>query len=180
MTTLHTILSAAALGIVVVTSGCLHHPGLLECVPGSDDEACWQSGRSDDAGRLRHHVVERVTPAARCDLVEVEQSSFAADGTLIARVVEQKRCRVVERRTTDTYDLVGNTVVRTIEIDLDHDDRFDTVRTLELPMTDSDRTYALSTGAARYASLAEARDRAGWNAPARANRKSSRGQMAKK
>lgn len=180
MTTLHTILSAVALTSVVVTSGCLHHPRSLDCVPGSDDETCVQSGRTDEAGRLRHHIVERVTPGDRCDLVKVEQSSFDARGTLIAHVTEEKRCRVVERRITDEYDLQHDLVLRTVQIDLDHDDRFDTVKMLELPMSQDDRIFALSTSVARFASLAEARDRAGWDQATHANRKGSRGQMARR
>jgi hypothetical protein len=162
MTTLHQILSAVALTSVVVTSGCLHHPQLLDCVPGAGENQCWQSSRTDDAGHLRHHVVERVTPGDRCDMLAVEQSSFDERGALVARVIEERRCRVIERRITDSYDFVAGTIERTVEIDLDHDDRFDTVRTLELPMTADDRVFALTTSVERFASLAEARDRASW------------------
>jgi hypothetical protein len=165
MTTFHNILAAVALVSTVVTSGCLHHPQLLPCAAGTGEEQCWQSSRSDEDGRLRHHIVERVTPGDRCDVVAVEQSSFDEKGALVQHVVEERRCRVTERRTTDRYDLAANEIVRTIEIDRDHDDQFDTMQTLELPMTSDDRLFAMTTSVERFASLAEARDRASWKSP---------------
>lgn len=162
MTTFHRIKSAVALALIVVTSGCLHHSQLLDCVPGAGESQCWQSSRTDEDGHLRHHVIERVTPGDRCDTVAVEQSSFDERGALVARVIEERRCRVIDRRITDSYDLVAGTIVRTVETDRDHDDRFDTVQTLELPLTADDRVFALTTSVGRFASLAEARDRASW------------------
>jgi hypothetical protein len=179
MTTFHrNITAAVALASIVVTSGCLHHPELLACVPGAGETECWQSSRTDEAGHLRHHVVERVTPGDRCDTLAVEQSSFDARGALVAHVVEERRCRVIERRTTDRYDLVAGVIVRDVEIDLDHDDEFDTVKTLELPMSAEQRVFALTTSVERFASLAEARDRASWKRGTPTN--DGRGQMAKR
>jgi len=157
MTTFHRILSGMALTSFVVMSGCLHHPELLPCVPGAGERECWQSSRADDDGRLRHHVVERVADGDRCDTVTVEQSSFDERGALIAHVVEERRCRVVERRTTDQYDLVAGVIMREVEVDLDHDDQFDTVQTIELPMSADQRVFALTTGVERFADLEEAR-----------------------
>ena len=177
MTTLHNILAALALTSVVVTSGCLHHPQLLTCVPDAGETECWQSGREDERGRLRHHIVVRVTPGDRCDLVAVEQSSFDERGALVARVIEEKRCRVIERRTTDRYDLVAGKIVREIEIDLDHNDQFDTVKTVELPMSAEERVFALTASVERFASLADARDREAQ--PSRTPAKDSRGVLAR-
>ena len=170
MTTFHRVLSGLALTSVVVTSGCLHHPELLACVPAAGERECWQSSRADEEGRLRHHVVERVTAGERCDTVAVEQSSFDEKGALIAHVVEERKCRVIERRTTDHYDLALGIIVREVQIDLDHDDRFDTVQTLELPMSADQRVFALTTSVERFANLEEAR-----GTPS----KSSRGALAK-
>jgi hypothetical protein len=152
----------AVLPVATFAPGCLHHhadpihgraSGLRDCEPGPGETSCVESSRLDDRGILRHHVVERVTPGDRCDLIVVEQASFDARGVLVEQVTEQRRCGVVDQRVAERFDLVAGVVERHIQRDDDHDDIFDLERRWEVAMTEPLRSLALSTGLARLARL---------------------------
>lgn len=115
---------ALLLGLVA-SAGCLHHPDIAPCRTGPGESECWVSSRHDGDGRLRHVVVERITPAPRCDKVIVVQDSFDENGMLVAHAVDERRCQVVEHRRIDRYDLTAGEVRRDIWLDRNHDDEFD-------------------------------------------------------
>lgn len=158
-----------ALPLATLGSGCLHHfvggpgraggargpatGGMHACPTRGDESSCVESSRVDANGTLRHHVVERTTPGDRCDLVVVEQASFDPTGILIERVIEDRRCRVVDRRVSTRYDVQAGVVEHRVRRDEDHDDVFDTDRVVRVPMTDQVRVLAQTTAAARMARL---------------------------
>jgi hypothetical protein len=134
------ILGLAALASLV-TAGCLHHDNMAACTPRPGESECWQSSRRDADGRVRHLIVERRTSGPRCDEVRIEQSSFDENDELIERVVEERRCGVVDHRTIDRYDLAAGELERAIWTDSDHDDQFDRyeTQTVTLPKSPEDR-----------------------------------------
>lgn len=151
----------AALPVASFGSGCLHNfaprhaaTGTLHCAVRPGETSCVESSRFDDAGMLRHHVVERTTPGDRCDLVTVEQASFDATGVLIQRVIEDRRCRVVDRRVSTEYDLVAGVVEHRAQFDEDHDGALDTDEVTRMAMTRQIRALAQTTGRARMAHIA--------------------------
>jgi hypothetical protein len=146
----------AMLPVAGLTPGCLHHhavspeaSGMLACEAGPTESSCFESSRFDPRGMLRHHIVERTIPGDRCDLVVVEQASFDDSGVLIERVVEDRRCRVVDQRVTTRYDLETGLVEHRVERDHDHDDRIDHDRTTRVAMSSRVRDQALVSGRAR-------------------------------
>lgn len=155
--TLWAALLAATLG-----TGCLHHhrsarpttSGVLACAVRPGETSCVESSRFDEGGVLRHHVVERTTPGDGCDLVVVEQASFDERGTLVQRVIEDRRCAVVDRRISTRYDVDTGVVEHRVERDEDHDDQMDYQRVARVAMTRQVRALAVSTGQARTAHLA--------------------------
>jgi hypothetical protein len=147
--------------VAVVAPGCLHHhriapsaTGLLACETRPGESACYESSRFDERGMLRHHVVERTTPADRCDLVVVEQTSYDELGTMIERVQEDRRCRVVDRRVTTRYDLDTGVIEHRVQRDDDHDDQLDHDQTTRVAMNDRVRTVALTSGRTQMAHIA--------------------------
>lgn len=148
----------SALPVATLGSGCLHHvaatpaqSGVLACQTEGDETSCVESSRFDGNGTLRHHVVERTTPGDRCDLVVVEQASFDATGILLEKVVEDRRCRVVDRSVSTRYDMSAGVVEHRVQRDEDHDAAFDFDRVVRVPMTKQIRALAQTTGAARMA-----------------------------
>jgi|LNFM01.1.fsa_nt_gb hypothetical protein len=151
----------AVLPVATLGSGCLHHhatqaetSGVLACAPAPGESACYESSRFDDNGTLRHHVVERTTPGDSCDLVNIEQTAFDASGTLVERIVEDRRCRVVERTISTRYDLDAGVVEHRVRRDEDHDAELDFDTTTRVAMTERVRSLALATGRTRSARLA--------------------------
>jgi hypothetical protein len=150
----------SVLPVATLGSGCLHHvaatpasSGVLACQTQGDETSCVESSRFDGSGTLRHHVVERTTPGERCDLVVVEQASFDATGVLVQRVVEDRRCRVVDRSVSTRYDMSAGIVEHRVQRDDDHDAEIDFDRVVRVPMTKQVRALAKTTGAARMARL---------------------------
>jgi len=133
---------ACLVGLIAIT-GCTHHRNMAACTPAPGESECWRSSRRDASGRVRHVVVERVTPRPRCDEVRIEKSSYDERGVLVQRVVEDQRCRVVDHRTVDRYDLAEGELERAIWIDTDHDDRFDRFEAHTVRMSESQRAFAL-------------------------------------
>jgi hypothetical protein len=149
-----------ALPVATLGAGCLHHvaatptqSGVLACATHGDESSCVESSRFDASGTLRHHVVERTTPGEQCDLVVVEQASFDATGILVEKVVEDRRCRVVDRSVSTRYDMSAGMVEHRVQRDDDHDAQFDFERVVRVPMTKQVRALAQTTGAIRMARL---------------------------
>jgi len=149
----------AALASLAALSGCLHHRDVVPCKARVGESECWESSRSDARGRLRHVVIERVTPAPRCDKVWVEQDSFDENGVLVERAVDERRCGVVDRRTIDRYDLAHGELEHEVWIDSNHDDRFDRVVVHHVPLSAPQRSMALHANAIEEAELATAHHR---------------------
>jgi hypothetical protein len=139
---------------IVAASGCLHHRTMVACATAPGESECWESARTDADGRLQHHIVERVTPGVECDTAVIEQTSFA-DGMVIQRVKDTRRCRVVDHRITDRYELSTGRLHRVVAEDLDHDDRFDVTRAYEVALSQGQRLFALTTGWQRMVRLQE-------------------------
>ena len=135
------ILSLAAAAALAATAACLHYDNMAPCKPRPGESECWQSSRRDADGQVRHVIVERRTSAPRCDEVRIEQSSFDENDELVQRVVEERRCGVVDHRTIDRYDLAAGQLERAIWTDSDHDDQFDRyeTQTVQLPSSTEDR-----------------------------------------
>jgi hypothetical protein len=132
---------ATLLGLVAIT-GCLHHNDVAACAPNPGETECWVSSRRDADGRLRHVVIERVTPADRCDKVLVVQDSFDERGVLVAHAVDERRCRVIEQRRVDRYDLAAGEIRRDIWLDTNHDDAFDRFVGQTVHVSESERDFA--------------------------------------
>ena len=95
---------------------------------------------------MRHVTVERVALGDGCDRVEIEHNAFDANGQLVGRVVELRRCGVTDRRAEYTYDFDRGVVSTRVYLDLNHDDEFDVVHRSEHPMTEEQRTILTSAG----------------------------------
>lgn len=163
-----------ALPVATLGSGCLHHvaaspatSGVLACETKGDETSCVESSRFDGNGTLRHHVVERTTDGDRCDLVVVEQASFDATGILLEKVVEDHRCRVVDRSISTRYDISAGMVEHRVQRDDDHDAQFDFDHVVTVPMTKQIRALARTSGATRMARIEAgiSEDRGGPPAP---------------
>jgi hypothetical protein len=148
--------------VAVVAPGCLHHyavaptaSGVLTCETRPGESSCIESSRFDERGMLRHVVVERTTPGPRCDLVTVEQTSYDAMGTMIERVLEDRHCRVVDRRITIAYDVDADVIEHRVQRDENHDDQIDYDRTTVVPMNDRIRMVAATSGRARMAEITQ-------------------------
>lgn len=142
MTRFARLLSLAALALVAAASGCTHHADLHACTPGAGERECWESELVDPSGRVRGHSIERSTPGARCDLIVVDRLAYDEAGMVTARVVEEQRCRVVERRITERFDLRTGELELEIAIDEDHDARMDVVSVDRRPMTAAQQAFA--------------------------------------
>lgn len=130
---------------------------MVPCATAPGESECWESARIDDDGKLQHHIVERVTPGVDCDTAVIEQTSFK-DGMVIQRVEDTRRCRIVDHRVTDRYELRSGRLHREIAEDLDHDDRFDVVRDYEVALSRGQRLFAVTTGWQRMVRLQERLD----------------------
>lgn len=128
--------------LAVLVAGCLHHANLAPCPTEATETECWESSRDDRQGHTRHRVVERIVPDTPCDRVRVEQTTFDPDGNMSERVVDERRCGVVDRRIVDRYDIGTGQVVRTVSTDTNHDDRFDRVFVARMPAVDAARADA--------------------------------------
>lgn len=129
------VLSLAA----VLGAGCLHSPNMEACHPTGAESACWVSSEVSERSGNEYVVVERVTVGDVCDRIEIESSTFDANAVLRERVVEVRRCGVTDRRTEYEYDLDRGVISTRIELDTNHDDQFDVVRSYERPMNDEQR-----------------------------------------
>lgn len=118
--------------IGMILSACLHHPGVSSCPTEGKESFCWESKRYDENNEIRHKVVERITEGQRCDLVVVEQSSYDELGRLFYRVIDEKECRVINKRVIEELDRENNTITLTVLIDSDHNDSFDRKKTSEV------------------------------------------------
>jgi hypothetical protein len=135
--------AALAAGLLAVLApGCLHHPNLAPCPTEPTETECWESTRDDRRGHTRHRVVERIVPDTPCDRVRIEQTTYDPDGQMSERVVDERRCGVVDRRIVDRYDIGTGQVVRTVSTDTNHDDRFDRVFVARMPAVDAARADA--------------------------------------
>ncbi|HET6585335.1 MAG TPA: hypothetical protein VFG69_17875 [Nannocystaceae bacterium] len=153
------VLRIATWVALVATAGCLHHRDIVACVPGPGESECWESSRRDANGHLRHVVVERVTPDARCDKVVVVQDSFDEHGVLVERAVDERRCRVVDRRRIDRYDLAAGELERDLWFDTNHDDDFDRVEHHTVRLSEPQRSFATHAAEAEAAELDAAHSR---------------------
>lgn len=119
---------------LIMLSGCLHHPGVHPCSTSGKEVGCWESKRLDENNQVRHKVVEKVIEGDPCELVVIEQTSFNKTGNVIHRIIDEKRCRVVDKRIEEKYDHEKNVVIKITSIDDDHNDHFDRILTETLDL----------------------------------------------
>jgi hypothetical protein len=131
---------ALAATVLLGAPGCLSHRGMQACTPIGSESECWVS--SKQVHDLRHVIVERVTPVDDCNRVEIEHSAFDHVGQLVGRVLELRRCGVIDRRAEYRYDFERGIVSTRVDLDLDHDDQFDVVHRSRHPMMLEERSLS--------------------------------------
>jgi hypothetical protein len=78
---------------------------------------------------------------------------------LVERVVDERRCQVVDRRRVDRYDLTAGEIERGLWFDANHDDQFDRFETRTLRLSEPQRSFVEHAAEVEAADLRESRPR---------------------